>query len=59
VKQALEDGEDFELLFTFPEGQGLEREWQQKFPALKLTKIGRLVKPGEGDELKGGWDHFR
>jgi thiamine-monophosphate kinase len=58
VKQALEDGEDFELLFTYPEGQGLEHEWQRKFPALKLTKIGRLVKLGEGDELKGGWDHF-
>jgi thiamine-monophosphate kinase len=58
VKQALEDGEDFELLFTHPESAALENEWQQKFPELMLTKIGRLVKTGEGDELKGGWDHF-
>lgn len=58
VKQALEDGEDFELLFTFPEGLGLENEWQQKFPKLKLTKIGSLVEMGAGDVLEGGWDHF-
>lgn len=58
VKQALEDGEDFELLFTLPENHGLESEWQQKFPELKLTKIGSLVEMGAGDELHGGWDHF-
>ncbi len=59
VKQALEDGEDFELLFTLPEGQGLENEWQQKFSELKITKIGHLVEMGAGDVLEGGWDHFR
>jgi thiamine-monophosphate kinase len=58
VKQALEDGEDFELLFTFPEGLGLENEWLKKFPELKLTMIGRLVEMGSGDVLEGGWDHF-
>ena len=58
VKQALEDGEDFELLFTFPESSELKDQWQQKFPELKLTKIGRLVEAGQGDQLVGGWDHF-
>jgi thiamine-monophosphate kinase len=58
VKQALQDGEDFELLFTFPEGRGLEAEWQRKFPELKLTKIGSLVEMNAGDVLDGGWDHF-
>ncbi len=58
VRQALQDGEDFELLFTLPEVRGLEDEWQQKFPELKLTKIGSLVEKGAGDSLAGGWDHF-
>ena len=58
LKQALEDGEDFELLFTLPELPGLENKWQQKFPELRLTKIGRLVEMGAGDVLEGGWDHF-
>lgn len=58
VKQALEDGEDFELLFTLPESLGTEIEWQQKFPELKLTRIGSLVEKGAGDSLAGGWDHF-
>ncbi len=58
VKQALEDGEDFELLFTLPEGLEIEIEWLQKFPDLKLTKIGSLVEKGAGDMLAGGWDHF-
>lgn len=58
LKQALEDGEDFELLFTLPEGCGLETEWQHAFPELKLTKIGSLVETEAGDVLDGGWDHF-
>jgi thiamine-monophosphate kinase len=58
VRQALEDGEDFELLFTLPESSELLVQWQQKFPELKLTKIGRLVEMGAGDCLSGGWDHF-
>ena len=58
LKQALEDGEDFELLFTLPESSELKNQWRQKFPELKLTKIGRLVEAGEGDRLVGGWDHF-
>ena len=58
LKQALEDGEDFELLFTLPESSEPKNQWRQKFPELKLTKIGRLVEAGEGDRLVGGWDHF-
>lgn len=58
LKQALEDGEDFELLFTHPDGEALESAWREVFPELKLTKIGYLVEMGAGDVLEGGWDHF-
>jgi thiamine-monophosphate kinase len=58
LRQALEDGEDFELLFTLPDSPELLVQWQHKFPELKLTKIGHLVEMGAGDRLSGGWDHF-
>ncbi|MGJ8633955.1 MAG: thiamine-phosphate kinase [Luteolibacter sp.] len=58
LKQALCDGEDFELLFAVKPG-GVDRaKWAERFPELGLTKIGELVAPGEGDVLDGGWDHF-
>jgi thiamine-monophosphate kinase len=61
VDQALEDGEDFELLLTAaPDAvDGLLENWKLRFPDLPLTVIGRLVPPGEGDSLAGGWEHFR
>lgn len=58
VKQALEDGEDFELLFTLADDEGLLDAWREKFPELQLTQIGRFVEMGGGDDLVGGWDHF-
>lgn len=58
LRQALEDGEDFELLFTLPDSPELLVQWQHKFSELKLTKIGCLTEMGEGDRLSGGWDHF-
>jgi len=58
IDQALGDGEDFELMFAISDSTGLEDAWEERFPGLKLTKIGRFVALGEGDELRGGWDHF-
>ncbi|MEN8774665.1 MAG: thiamine-phosphate kinase [Akkermansiaceae bacterium] len=56
TKQALTDGEDYELLFTSGDDPG--PEWRKKFPKLKLTRIGTLTK-GQGDLVEGGWDHFQ
>ena len=60
VGQALGDGEDFELLMAMEHGRvaGLLAAWSAVFPDLPLTVIGRLVEPGLGDSLAGGWDHF-
>jgi hypothetical protein len=37
---------------------GLLEAWPAAFPGLPLTVIGRLVEPGAGGSLTGGWDHF-
>ena len=60
-EQALGDGEDYELLLTVPERRwkAAAAGWEQTFPTLPLTIIGRLTEPGEGIRLSGGWDHFR
>lgn len=60
VAEALEDGEDFELLFACEEAQtaDLLQEWKAAFPDLPLTRIGRLVESERGEALEGGWDHF-
>ena len=46
---ALTDGEDFELLFTVASRDAVKLldAWQQKFPKLKLTCIGKIV-AGDG-----------
>ncbi len=59
VEQAIGDGEDFELLFTVVPQSDFSAEWARRFPEIALTKIGTLVAPGAGEELRGGWDHFR
>lgn len=60
VEDALGDGEDFELLIAMPPEQvdDLLAAWAGVFPELRLTVIGRLVEPGTGESLIGGWDHF-
>ena len=44
LKQALTDGEDFELLFTIPAHfkATLEKEWPRQFPKVRLSWIGRV-----------------
>lgn len=50
---ALTDGEDFELLFTLPSKQAvpLLDAWKTKFPALKLSCIGKII-TGDGIRLR-------
>ncbi len=60
--QALADGEDFELLFAVAprEADRLEKAWRQRWPKLRLTRIGRLARAGtrEGLGRARGYDHF-
>ncbi len=62
VEQALSDGEDYELLFASSprKANKLEKAWQQTFPHVKLTAIGKLGTPSEsiGLESASGYDHF-
>lgn len=61
VRQAIGDGEDYELLFAVAprKATGLESRWADVFPRTALTRIGRLV-AGRGAPAwwSGGWDHF-
>jgi thiamine-monophosphate kinase len=43
-KQAISDGEDYELLFSIApkDARALITRWRKKFPKLPLTRIGRL-----------------
>ncbi len=64
TKQALRDGEDYELLFTIPAASQheLETRWAKQFPHLKLSHIGHLIeKSPDATEPthSGGWDHFQ
>jgi thiamine-monophosphate kinase len=60
LDQALNDGEDFELLLAIPPDQWIHMRtlWSQTFPFLPLSRIGTLVSPEAGESLTGGWDHF-
>jgi len=59
-EQALDGGEDYELLFTLPSNVAPPRE----FEGLPLTRIGVMRRGKIGVELNGnplqasGWDHF-
>jgi thiamine-monophosphate kinase len=70
VDSAINDGEDYELLFTLAsrDSTRLQTRWRKKFPRLVLTRIGTLVsqtgpiRPTGSlgpSQLKGGYVHFR
>ena len=45
LEQAINDGEDYELLFAIAprEVKRLQKSWKKKFPKLLLTRLGRLI----------------
>jgi thiamine-monophosphate kinase len=50
VREALSDGEDYELLFVLKHGTDearFQRAWRRKFPKLRLSQIGKFVRPGK------------
>ncbi len=62
AKQALADGEDYELLFALPprEAKKLRPLWARKFPKLRLTEIGALTdRRAEKTATPHGYDHFQ
>ncbi len=58
-RQAICDGEDYELLFTLPPSKlPLLEQIRQQHPSTRLTVIGTITPAGEGKSLNGGWHHF-
>jgi thiamine-monophosphate kinase len=61
IRQAWNDGEDYELLFSTPPKveADLLSAWQRVFPRVPLTPIGWLTEPSNSPPKPlGGWDHF-
>lgn len=60
-QDAIRDGEDYELLLTFPTETAplwIER-WREHFPGLDLTIIGQMTDPDHSTRLGRGWEHYR
>ncbi len=62
IAEALDDGEDYELLFALPASscEALESRWSEIWPGLKLSCIGCLSAEGQtgGIPPEAGYDHF-
>jgi thiamine-monophosphate kinase len=62
LEQALNDGEDYELLVIFHPDTMLSvfSIWRMTFPETSLTLIGEvLADPTMRNLGQGGWDHFK
>jgi thiamine-monophosphate kinase len=65
TREAISDGEDYELLFAISprESARLIRGWRKKFPKLLLTRIGRLNSKSKFEIRKSkfpkGYVHFK
>jgi thiamine-monophosphate kinase len=66
VREAFNDGEDFELLLAVPceRAEALEHGWSSRFLDVPLTQIGCLCEAGAGFEpeeffKQGGYNHFQ
>ena len=61
IEQAINDGEDYELLFAISSARSvtLQRKWRERFPRLPLTRIGRLHPKFKIQNSKwSGYVHF-
>lgn len=63
VREAIRDGEDYELLFAIAprEATTLESAWAKRFPRLRLTQIGKLSTLNSQSStlsFSRGFDHF-
>jgi thiamine-monophosphate kinase len=63
TRQAISDGEDYELLFAISpkDSRPLLSRWQKKFPKVPLTRIGKLNSKFEigNSKLAKGYVHFQ
>jgi len=63
AQQAISDGEDYELLFALsPRDRAkLEASWKRKFPTIRLSCIGRLVRRTTSHDrtIPPGYVHFQ
>jgi len=62
ISHALTDGEDYELLFAVRPNKAvvMEKAWSQMFPKLRLTRIGSLTHPKDGDTpIRPAFEHFK
>ena len=61
IKEAIADGEDYELLFAISptKTKALESNWKKSFNDLELNCIGKLERSEiKKPSLEGGWQHF-
>ena len=63
TKQAISDGEDYELLFAISpkDSRSLPARWRKKFPSIPLTLIGKLNSKFaiRTSKLAKGYVHFK
>jgi thiamine-monophosphate kinase len=63
IQQAINDGEDYELLFAVGarDVRRLQSMWRARFPRTALTLIGRLNRESKigNRKLRGGYEHFQ